>query len=99
MDYPQCDYSSAKGFGGRTALETSEAFFFVLASERKAIRKTGIPQNDIEVIRSAARKVGILIRQEDNDPTDPIHDTTTTGGISNFNVPFCLVLSNDKLLY
>jgi hypothetical protein len=54
---------------------------------RSIIRKTSsIDQNDIEKVRAKALELGIVLRAgEENDEEDPIHDTTTTGGISKYN--------------
>ena len=50
------------------------------------IRRTAtLPQNDIQQVRIAAEEKGIILRQEDDDPNDPIHDTSTKGGVANYN--------------
>ena len=51
-------------------------------------RTTGISQNDIEafdVVRAAAAAEGIILRDEEDDLADRIHDSSTTGGVTNYN--------------
>ena len=53
-----------------------------------ASRTTGISQNDIEavdVVRAAAAAEGIILRDEEDDLADRIHDSSTTGGVTNYN--------------
>ena len=50
-----------------------------------ASRTTGISQNDIEAVRAAAAAEGIILRDEEDGLADPIHDSSTTGGVTNYN--------------
>ena len=49
------------------------------------IRKSRCPQNDIEKLIEAGRAAGLDIKIVENDPNDPIHDTSCRGGLGKFN--------------
>jgi hypothetical protein len=48
-------------------------------------RTSSLAQNSIEQVRSVALENGIVLRIEDDDMNDPIHDNSSKGGPANFN--------------
>ena len=58
-----------------------------LTSRSTTVTQSGkrCPQNDISKLIEAAEKEDIKIRIEENDPSEPIHDNTSSGGIGKFN--------------
>lgn len=49
--------------------------------------QTQHPNNDIRAIIEMSKPLGINIRSEEDNKSDPIHDITTEGGSANFKPP------------